>query len=345
MKRLRSDWLAFLLLLFAPLSASAQAVHTLQGKVIAPNGNAPVQPVKVTLTFSGRRIYETFTDLSGRFSFTGLGRGTYELAAEGDGQSFETTNVSAEVSTFGSAPQLFTQDIQLIPKAVKSTIRPGVVSAFNQDVPKASREMLQRARKTANEGKTEVALVLMREAIKLFPEYFEAHLELGNGLLQTGQLSEAIAELDRAREINPNDDRVYQSFGLVLMQQKNYAMAVAVFAEASRLNPTNPLNALMRGIALIHQASTIDPTKSDATAADRKFMLNRAELALAQASELSSKKLTADHLSLAMFYEMKNERMHAADELEQYLQKTPDAKNTETIRETIRKLRSPVVRN
>ena len=185
----------------------------------------------------------------------------------------------------------------------------------------------------------------MREAIKLFPLYFEAHLELGNELLQANHLEDAITELDRAREINPNDDRVYLSFGLVLMQQKKYPMAVAVFAEASRLNPTNQMNALMRGIALIHQASMIDPAQSKTAAADREFIIKRAEAALTQASELSGKKLTADYLTLAMLYEMKGDRAQAAAELEQYLQKNPDAKNADAIREEIRKLRSPETQN
>ena len=340
MKRHSRAWLiSCALLFFALASVSAQGVHTLQGKVIAPNGSAPTQPVKVALTYSGRPIYETFTDLGGHFSFTGLSKGTYELTAEGDDATFETTSATAEVAAFGSAPQLFTQNIQLRPKQTRAPGRAAVVSAFNQDVPKAARETLERARKMASQGKAELALSLMREAIKLFSQYFEAHLELGNELLQTGHLEEAIAELDLARQINPKDDRAYLSFGLVLMQQKKYGVAVAVFAEASRLNPTSALNSLMRGIALIHQASTIDPSQSKATAADREFILKRAEVALAAASELSGKKLTADYLSLAMLYEMKGERARAAAELEQYLQKNPDAKNADTIREEIRKLR------
>jgi tetratricopeptide (TPR) repeat protein len=341
MKRLRYVWLtAFVLTLLSTAAAPAFAQsQTLQGKAVTPNGSAPVQPVKVTLTLSGRRIYETFTDLAGSFSFSGLSNGNYELTAEGDGVTFETTSVRAEVSAFGSAPQTFTQNIQLRPKQTSATPRAGVVSGFKQDVPKQARETLERAKKMADQGRAELALSLMREAIKLFPEYFDARLELGNELLQTGHLEEAITELDRARQINPNDDRAYQSFGLVLMQQKNYKLAVAVFSEASRLNPTNPMNPLMRALALIRQASTIEPTQSAAAASDREYLLARAEVALAQASELSGKKLTADHLSLALFYEMKGERQRAADELEQYLRKNPDAKNAESLREAIKRLR------
>jgi cytochrome c-type biogenesis protein CcmH/NrfG len=124
------------------------------------------------------------------------------------------------------------------------------------------------------------------------------------------------------------------------MKQQKYSIAVGVFAEASRLNPSNPMNPLMRAIALIYQASTIEPTQSAAARSDREFLLARAEVALTQASDLSGKKLTADHLSLAMLYEMKGERARAADELEQYLRKTPDIKNADSINAAIKKLRA-----
>lgn len=329
-----------LLLCGATLSAAAQGGHTLQGRVTAPSGTAPSAPVKITLTFNGRPIYETFADLSGRFSFSGLNKGTYRLTAEGDGVSFETTIVEAEVSAFGSAPQTFTQNIQLLPKRSRNNQPAGVVNAFSQDVPKAARTMFERAQKLSQEGKSPLALAMIQEALKLFPDYFEAHLALGNELLQTSRFDEAIAALERARQLNANDERVYQSFGLILMRQKKFAVAVAVFAEASRLNPTNPLNALMRATALIYHATTIDPTASAQAAADRAFFLNRAEIALTQASDLSDKKLSADHLTLATFYEMKNERERAAEELEQYLRKAPDAPNADAIREAIKRLRS-----
>jgi tetratricopeptide (TPR) repeat protein len=332
---------ACLILLGAAVCVLAQGGNTLQGRVIAPTGTQPPNPVRVTLTFNGRPIYETFTDLSGRFSFGGLSKGTYKLTAEGDGTSFETTSVEAEVSAFGSA-QNFTQNIQLLPKRSPQGQRVGVVSAFSQDVPKAARDTLERAQKLSQEGKGPLALALIQEALKLFPQYFEAHLALGNELLQTGRFDEAIVSLERARQINPNDERVYQSFGLVLMRQKKYAVAVAVFAEASRLNPTNPVNALMRATALIHHASMIDASASEKAAADRAYFLDRAEVALTQASNLSNKKLSADHLTMAMFYEMKNERERAANELEQYLRKAPDAPNADAIREAIRRLRSSV---
>ena len=331
MKRLVVPTALLTTLLFVCSASVFAQGHVLEGKVIAPSGTQPSNPVRVKLTFNGRAIHETFSDLSGRFSFPGLSRGRYQLTAEGDGLTFETTTIYADVAAFGSAPQTFTQDIQLRPIARKPAQQPGVINAFTQAVPQAAQEALALGVKLADEGRVDAAIENMRNAIKIFPEYFDAHLQLGNTFLKVEQFNEAIAELDLARQINPNDERAYQSFGLLLMKQKNFAVAVAVFAEASRLNPANPMNAVMRATALIHQAA--------GTTEDRSFLLSRAEAAISQAATLSENKSKPDSMTLALFYELKGQREKAAAELESYLQKNPQLKNSEMLRNEIKRLR------
>lgn len=312
---------------------AGQGLNTLQGRVITPDGSQPSAPVRVSLTFNGRHLYETFTDLSGRFSFPGLARGTYQLTAEGDGKTFETTTIYAEVAAYG-APQLFSQDIQLRAVHAKAVVRAGVVNAFSQNVPKAAQKAFERAEKLTNDGNAVEAEAKLLEAISIFPQFFEAHLALGNHFLKTRAFGKAIAELDKAREVNPNDERLYQSFGLILMQQRNYPVAVAIFGEAARLNPQNPLNEVMRATALIHQASLTDPAS-----VDMKTLLGQADLALAKAYELGGKDLKVDPLTLALFYELKSEPDRAANELEEYLRKTPSA-NAAAIQDEIKRLRT-----
>ena len=105
----------------------------LEGKVISPSGSQPANPVRVKLTFNGRAIHETFSDLSGRFSFPGLVRGRYQLTAEGDGATFETTTVYADVSAFGAGTQSFFQDIHLRPLKPKPAQQPGVINGHSQN--------------------------------------------------------------------------------------------------------------------------------------------------------------------------------------------------------------------
>lgn len=328
----------FLLFFLASfIITSAQGANVLEGKVITPSGMQPTHPVRVKITVNGRPIYETFTDLSGRFSFPGLSRGTYQLIAEGDGLTFETTTVSADIPAFGSGAQGFTQDIQLRPIAHKPNTQPGVVNAFSQNVPPAAKQALDAGLKLVGEGKIEPAIENMRKAVKIFPDYFDAHLQLGNVFLKIDQLQEAIAELDMARQINPNDERAYQSFGLLLMKQRNFAVAVAIFAEAGRLNPTNPMNVVMRATALIHQAAVVDD--SAPATEKRSYLLSRAELAIGQAAEMSENKLKPDTMTMALFYELKGDPERAATEIEAYLRKNPQLKNSEALQKEIKRLR------
>jgi Tfp pilus assembly protein PilF len=183
-------------------------------------------------------------------------------------------------------------------------------------------------------------MAALGDAIRSFPGYFDAHFVLGKEFMKAGKHSEAIAQLDEARRINPRDDRTYELFGLVLMQQKKYAVAAAVFAEASRLSAIEPQYPLMRGIALIEHASSISPATSKNAAAERNSTLDEAEKNLAHAYELSNRKLTTVHLQLARVYEKQGNRLRAAGEMEQYLKENPASPNAEAIRDGIKKLRS-----
>jgi Tfp pilus assembly protein PilF len=335
---MKTRFLPLLLLLLFACSATAwaQGANVLEGKVITPSGTQPATSVRVKLTFNGRPINETFTDLSGRFSFPGINAGTYQLTADGDGVNFETTTVYAEVPAFGG-PQSFTQDIQMRPIAHKQSSQPGVVNAFTQAVPAAAQQALALGVKLAEEGKIDEAVEKMHSAIKIFPDYFDAHLQLGNTFLKVDKFNDAIAELDLARQINPNDERAYQSFGLLLMKQKNFPVAVAVFAEAARLNPSNPMNHVMRATALVHQAA--------ASSDDRTYLLGRAEAAIAQAASASDNKAKPDSMTLALFYELKDQPERAAAELESYIQKNPQLKNSAALQGEIKRLREKAKTN
>ncbi len=91
------------------------------------------------------------------------------------------------------------------------------------------------------------------------------------------------------------------------------------------------MNAVMRATALIHQAATATE--------DRAFLLGRAEAAISQAADLSENKSKPDSLTLALFYDLKGEPEKAAGELESYVQKNPQLKNSEAKQGEIKRLR------
>jgi tetratricopeptide (TPR) repeat protein len=194
--------------------------------------------------------------------------------------------------------------------------------------------------KLSHDGKAQEAELAVREAIGLFPDYFDARFWLANELIRTNRLDDAVQQLEVARRVSPKDERIYLSFGRLLMLKRSYAVAAAVFAEAMRLDPSDPQGFMQHGMALVEYASQLDPTASRKAADERRVALDDAEKSLTEAYRLSGKKLSAARLHLARVYEKRGEPTRAADELEQYLRENPSAANAPAIRGAVKTLRA-----
>jgi len=323
------------LLLCCSLNGQAQAQgNTLRGKVRDSNGRNMARVIVDLQTGNGQPINQTVTNNEGDFYFAGLDETSYIVVISAPDYHPVNQRVEFIRRVTPDAPgETRTEEYTLTPKNNPAPAKPSR-PAFAQNVPQAARDAMDRAMKLSREGASQQSIAAMREAIGLFPDYFDAHFALGNELMKAGALDEAIVELDKARQINPKDDRVYQTFGLLLNRQKKFAVAAAVFAEAARLNPSDPNILLLRATALIDHAATLDPSKSE-----REQTLSEAQKDLNKAFEMSGKKLSTTHLQLARIHEKRGDRAKAANELEQYLRETPDAKNADAIREGVKKLR------
>jgi Tfp pilus assembly protein PilF len=325
-------------LLNAPAVRSQQG-HTIRGKVHNAQGINLAQITVDLQSGNGSLVSQTVTNNEGDFLFNELGGNSYLIVISAPDYHPVSERVDFVRNVSADQPgEIRTVEITLLPKLSPRSPAPG--TTFIQDVPPAARAALTRALVLSKEGKGELALALMRESLKIFPDYFDARFALGNELIKAGLLSEAISELEQARRINPKDSRVYETFGLVLMRQKKYGVAAAVFAEAARLNSLDPQPQLLRAMALIEYAALLGTAGNKTSEADRNNALAEAETDLTRAFELSGQKLASVHLQRARIYEKRGEFARAASALEQYLQEKPDAGNADAIREAIRKLRA-----
>lgn len=333
---------AMVLLTCIPSIAAANPQgNVIRGKVRNASGRNMSQVIVQLETGNGQPINQTVTNNEGDFIFAGLSETSYIVVSSAPDFNTVSEHVDfVRTVTADSVGEQRTVEITLVPKA-------GAIAALSnrtvsgQNIPKAARDALDRAMKLSKDSKSQEAAAAMREAIKTYPDYFEAHLMLGAELIKQDRLDDAIAEFDQARRINPKDDRVYLGFGQVLMMQKKYALASQVLGEAARLNPTDAGIFLMRATALIEHATAINPATSNEAAAERNKAFGMAEKDLAKASDLSSNKLATIHLQAARLYEKKGDRKRAADELAQYLKLAPDDKKADAIRAAIKTLRTP----
>ncbi len=331
--------LLFLFLLCCSAATVLGQGHVIRGKVRNSAG-ANIPRASVSLELNGAMVDQTVSNNEGDFAFSGLMDTSYVVIVSAADYNLASESVQfITVPSGNSMGETRTVEIMLTAKGGVRPPRAGL--NFVQDVPRAAREAFEAGIKLARENKASEAVAAYENAVRIFPDYFDARFILATEFARGGRFDDAIKHLDEARRVNPKDDRVYDLFARIMMEQRKYAVAARIFAEAARLNPTDPQYPLSQGAALIEQAAAIDANRSQAAKDERAFALDEAEKALSRAATLGNKKSGEVHRQLARLYEKKGDRARAADELEQYLRKTPGAKNADAIREAIKKLREP----
>jgi Flp pilus assembly protein TadD len=84
------------------------------------------------------------------------------------------------------------------------------------------------------------AIVYLERALRLHPDYPEAHNNLGLALAQGGRTDEAIAHLSRAVQLKPTMAEAYNNLGISLARAGRAAEAVGEFRHAAALAPARP---------------------------------------------------------------------------------------------------------
>lgn len=342
----RPRTLCLLALMFLAITRHAVAQpqeRSIRGRVHSSAGVNAAWIIVRLLNGRGEPVTLGVTNNTGEFLFSGLKETNYLIvvAAPGYRTATEKINLAGRAGAVG-ADGVRTVEITLLASGSASTASASQ-TAFTQNVPKAARDAFERAVRLGKAGRKDVANTLLQEAIRIYPDYFDAHFALSNELMKAGRVDEAIAELEHASRINPKDDRVYQTFGVIMAKQGKYEIAAAVFAEASRLNPAEAMHPLMRAEALIDYTSAIDVSSSESAGVLRNDAFNEAERNLNLANEKSNNRLAATvHFQLARLYQKKGERERAAAELDQYLLANPSVRNADEVRDVIRQLRTPI---
>jgi tetratricopeptide (TPR) repeat protein len=97
------------------------------------------------------------------------------------------------------------------------------------------------------------SVAAFREAIRLKPDYVDAHGELGYSLLGQGKLDEAIAAYREAIRLKPGHSVLLTNLGGALFRQGKPDEAIDAYREAIRLRPDDAEVHNNLGSALVHQ--------------------------------------------------------------------------------------------
>src|SRR5262249_40675713 len=100
-------------------------------------------------------------------------------------------------------------------------------------------------------GRFEEALAHFDQALRLRPDYAEAHNNLGIVYVKQGKLEEAIACFRQSLQERPSYPKAHNNLGNALIAQLRLDEALAHLQEALRLDPISPDAHMNLGIALL----------------------------------------------------------------------------------------------
>jgi tetratricopeptide (TPR) repeat protein len=112
--------------------------------------------------------------------------------------------------------------------------------AWNEVNADAAAHFYLGAALTHRAANTAMVIAEFREAIRLQPDFADAHFRLGYALRAHGEAEEAIAEFRTAIRLRPDDYSARGQLGFTLHRRGMVDEAIAEFREAIRLRPDDP---------------------------------------------------------------------------------------------------------
>lgn len=269
------------------------------------------------------------TDSMGKYEFSGLGDGRYTVRVRAFRYDFEDQEQATEINTIsitGTQGSTFIPlDFVLSPKSGGlAESETGVV--FYQDIPKEAQKLYEKAMADFKAKKNKDGLLRLNDAIKIFPEYFNALFKAGKELVVLGRFQDAAPFFLKSSEVNPKHASSFFMLGYCLQQMgRDYVKAAIVSLNQAYLLAPNSIAVLTE----LGKAERIDSRFSEA------------EKHLLQAKKLSKNTSPDVHKELAQLYgnDLKKFGL-AADELELYLKAIKISKDEEKqMKKTISDLR------
>lgn len=329
----------FLLLLTLPVlnysqisddltSSNLGGPNSVVGTIVMPDRRPAGRAILVKLDKGGNEA-RTWTNQDGKFTFNGVGNGTYTLTVDA-GEGFDPASLSqrVEVSQPRSAPpQTFYVDIRLRWQA-NSAPKPSVVDADLAKAPKKAQENYLEAREAASKGDHQAAVNKLLKAIDEYPEFALAHGELGVAYMNLNELEKADKHLSLAYDLKPGSYEPLANLGIVLNRLKKYGEAEAVIRFALKIKDDSAVVHFYLGRALAGQNK-----------------LDEAETEFRTALSMGGTQMVEAHRALANLYLHRKEDQKALTELEAYLAANPKAADAKKLRDTIQQIKDILKEN
>src|SRR5687767_7764555 len=154
----------------------------------------------VSIESNRQRVDTVYTDTAGRFEFRNLPAGNYEVVVSLEGYESERQRVDF--------PPNFNSTVVLIPLRRKplppDDRKPGgVVDTSELNIPRKAREEFEKAEEETRKENIGKAVERLQAALKIAPNFYRAHMALGQAYRRLQRHQDAEDEFEAARTLNP----------------------------------------------------------------------------------------------------------------------------------------------
>jgi tetratricopeptide (TPR) repeat protein len=303
--------------LWAP-AAMAQGNLTIFGDVRVVGEHNEIVPQEVTLILRrvpdgevGRQIVSS----RGRYRFTSLKEGEYEILVEVDGKEIGRLSQIRIGSTLSNSPYGYQNDLEFRWKA-PSANAPGVISAADvYDRPASTRPLFARAEEAVGKKKYDQATTLLQQIVQTDKGDFQAWTALGSIYFAQEKFSDAEQAYLHAIEIKPESGRAQLNLGRLRSSQKRYDEAIDPLTKAVELLPTSGEANLLTGECYLQ--------------------LKKGSKAIPYLNEAAKLGRPEAHLRLGWLYNAAGMKDKAAIEYEEYLKKNPESPDKNKLKDYI----------
>jgi tetratricopeptide (TPR) repeat protein len=323
--------LCLAVLIFSGLRGAAQVENgAITGQITIARGSFPPDRIKVTLETRGIIVNETWTDDEGKFKFLELSDNLYHVTI--DDEKYEPYKEIVKVNAHINPNNILS--IRLTPKEPSTKESTSPVTGENPyltDLADYEKRFPGKVVKEFNEGVKSQADGRMDDAtrhfqavLKLAPDFYPAHNNLGTVYLRESNFPAAQGEFEIVLRLKPSDTEAYFNLGNVFLLTKRYDEASHNIQEGLRKQPNSALGNFLLG-SVYQQTGGAE----------------EAEHCLRRALEMDPGMTTA-HLVLVNLYLRQGRTSDAIAELKLFLRAAPSDPFAPKAREVLKKLQPDV---
>ena len=302
------------------ITAHAQGGQTLFGDVRITGENNEIVFKDVTLILRkvpDGEIGRQTVSSRGRYRFTNLKVGEYEIAIEAEGKEIGRIGQIMIRSEMSNSPYGNQYDLEFRWKPNAAPAQPGgVVSVADiYERPASTRALFHKAEEAVGKKKFDDAIDLLKQVVATDDKDFQAWTALGSIYFAQEKVADAQTAYLKAIEVHPTSARAQMNLGRLLSSQKKFEEAVEPLTKATELQPTSGDANYLLGECYLQ--------------------LKKGSKAIPYLNEAAKFGRPDAHLRLGWLYNAAGMKDKAAIEYEEYLKKNPEYPERNKLKEYI----------